>query len=72
MKQNSKYKCNHLKGEVLTVTRKYNDKQFRVTSDKTDKDYLVGVDSFNEPHLSLAHVANTECELIKIEEEHKW
>ena len=73
MKQNSKYKCNHLRGEVLTVTRKYNDKQFRVTSNKTDKDYLVGIDAFTEPHLCLAHVPNTECELIELEEdEHQW
>ena len=68
LKQNDEYECNHLKNEKLKVVRKYNDKQFCVKSDKTGKEYLVGVDAFTEPHLCLAHVGNSECELRKIQE----
>ncbi len=68
MKQNGRYKCEHLPGEILVATRKYNDKQFSVTSEKTGSVYLVGIDSFTEPHLCLAHVANMHCELTEIKE----
>ncbi len=69
MKQNSKYKCNHLHGETLVIVKKYNDKQYVAKSEETDKEYLVGIDAFTEPHLTLAHVANMDCQLVEIKGE---
>ncbi len=66
MKQNGKYKCEHLKGETLIAVKKHNDRQYSVKSEETGKTYLASMDMFHEPTLSLAHVANMDCHLTEI------
>jgi len=66
MKQNGKYKCNHLPGEVLVAVKKYNDRQYTVESQETKTRYMVHIDMFHEPSLFLAHVANANCLLTEI------
>jgi hypothetical protein len=68
MEHESKWKCDHLHGEVLTAVKRYNDKQFVVKSEKTGRRFLVGVDAFTEPHLSLAHITKMSRQLVEIKE----
>ncbi len=69
MKQNGKYKCEHLKGETLVAIKKYNNRHYTVQSEQTGKTYLASVDMFSEPSLSFAHVANIDCHLTEIKGE---
>ena len=67
MNPNDEFKCDHLKGETLVLTKKYNDKQYVAKSFETGRSHLIGVDPFGEPHLCLAHVADSRCLLTKKE-----
>ena len=66
MKQNGKYKCDHLPGEVLVAVKKHNERQYNVRSEQTGRTYVASIDMFSEPSLSLAHVANANCLLTEI------
>ena len=68
MKQNGKYECEHLKGEVLVAVKQHNQHQYNVQSEQTGRTFLVNTDVFSEPSLSLAHVANIYCHLTEIKE----
>ena len=67
LKQNDEYECHHLEGERLRVVRRYNDNQFVGKSDKTEREFMIGVNHFTEPHLCLAHVSDAHCELRKVQ-----
>ncbi len=66
MKQNGKYRCDHLPGETLIAVKKHNDKQYNVKSEETGRTYLASIDMFSEPSLNLAHVNNDDCILREI------
>ncbi len=68
MKQNSKYRCEHLPGETLIAIKKHNNRQYNVKSEQTGRTFLVNMGRFSEPALCLAHVSNMDCYLTEIKE----
>ena len=69
MEPNEEYKCDYLPGETLVTTKKYNDKMYVVRSFETGRSFIVGINTFGEPHLCFAHVSDDACALKKIVKE---